>query len=99
MELQEKIVEWKKQFGGVYKAAFGDITYIFRGLTRDDFLAISQKQITEKDFDSELETVKICVLDPQVDQDYLKNKPGIVTILSEQIMVRSGFQQFEVEEL
>lgn len=99
MEMQEKIGEWKKQFGGVYKAMFGDNTYIFRGLTREDFLSISQKQITEKDFDSELETVKICVLDPQVDQNYLKGKPGIVTILSEQIMIRSGFTQFDIEEL
>jgi hypothetical protein len=99
MEIQEQIKAWKEQYKSVYKATIGDITYYFRGLTRVDFLTISQRQLSEKDFDSELETVRICLLEPKADEDYLKNKPGIVTILSEQIMIRSGFQQCEVEEL
>jgi len=95
----EMIKVWKEQYGGVYKATVNDSIYFFRGLTRGDFLNISQKQLIEKDFDSELETVKVCLLDPKVDDTYLKNKPGLITVLSEQIMIRSGFQSVEVEEL
>jgi hypothetical protein len=96
---QEKIDGWKKQYKSVYKATFGENAYLFRGLTREDFLAISQKQLAEEGYDSELETVKTCVLEPTLDDDFLKNKPGLVTLLSEQIMQRSGFQQIEVEEI
>jgi hypothetical protein len=99
MEIQEQIKAWKEQHKSVYKAVIGDVSYYFRGLTREDFLSISQRQLSETAFDSELETVRTCLLEPKVDEEYLKNKPGIVTILSEQIMIRSGFQTVEVEEL
>jgi hypothetical protein len=99
MDIQEKIAEWKKEFGSVYKAMFDNTAYYFRNLSREEFLSISQKQLAEEGFDSERETVKVCVLEPIVDDKHLSYHPGIITILSEQIMVKSGFQQVEVEEL
>jgi hypothetical protein len=96
---QEKINEWKAKYKFVYKAAIDGIDYYFRTLDRDDYLTISAKQASlGQALDYELETVKTCLLN-DMDEDTIKAKAGIVTILSERIMAKSGFLQVEEEEL
>ena len=53
----------------------------------------------DENFDYELETVKRCILNENITEDTLKSKSGVVTMISENIMLRSGFQQIEIEEL
>ena len=96
---QEMIDEWKAKYKFVYKAPIDGTNYYFRTLNRDDYLAISTKQATlGQALDYELETVKTCLLN-EIDEDTLKAKGGIITILSEKIMTKSGFLQVEEEEL
>lgn len=102
MATEQQIKDWKDQFGYVYKATIDGTEYIFRTLTREDYMAISSKQVTiGPSFDNELEVVATCLLQPEGPNviDALKKKGGIVSVLSERIMLRSGFQQVEEEEL
>lgn len=99
MATEQQINEWKTQHGSIYRANVGGTDYIFRTLNRDDYIAIQGKALMEGvNFDNEYEVVKTCLLEGFDEQD-MKNKGGIVSVLSEKIMLRSGFQQVEEEEL
>lgn len=99
MATEAQIQEWKKQYKHIYKAAIDGVDYIFRTLSRDDYMDISAKGVTMgPNFDAELETVKLCLL-TEVEENELKQKSGLVSVLSEKIMARSGFVQVEDEEL
>lgn len=96
---KDTITQWKDKYKFVYKASIDGTDYYFRTLNRDDYLAISAKQASlGQALDYELETVKTCLLN-DIDEDTLKAKGGIITILSERIMAKSGFLQVEEEEL
>ena len=103
METNEQITEWKEQYGFIYKASIDGTDYIFRTLTREDYMDITAKQMTMGiSFDNELEVVKTSLLEPEVNAEMEKvfsKKGGLVSVLSEKIMLRSGFQQVEEEEL
>lgn len=97
---QEMIDEWKAKHGFVYRANFSGQDFYFRTLTRDDYMEIQQKVATEGvNFDNELEVVQKCLLEPKLELIELKAKAGLISVLSEKIMLRSGFQQVEEEEL
>lgn len=96
---QEQINEWKEKYKFVYKVLIDGSPFYFRTLNREDYLAISTKQAAMgQGLDYELETVKMCLL-TEIDEDTLKAKGGVVTVLSEKIMAKSGFLQIEEEEL
>jgi len=94
----EVISEWKQKYPFVFKTIINSKEIYFRSLSREDYIGISAKQIQNPDLDYELETVKTCLLNG-LDEAELKGKSGIVTVLSEQIMIKSGFQAIEVEEV
>lgn len=97
---QEMIDGWKAQHSFVYKAIFDGVEFYFKPLSRDDYMTIQQKVAAEgPGFDNELEVVKTCLLEPKMEEAALKNKAGLVSILSEKIMLRSGFQAVEEVEL
>lgn len=91
---------WKKQYGFVYKAILDGKDYYFKTLSRDDYMAIQARVATEgQKFDSEMEVVLVCVLEPKLTAADLKAKSGLISVLNERIMLRSGFQAVEDEEL
>lgn len=91
---------WKEKYGFVFKALFDGKEFYFRTLSRDDYMDIQQKiTVSNGNFDNELEVVKVCLLEPKMNENELKNKAGLVSVLSERIMIRSGFQQVDEEEL
>lgn len=96
---QEMINEWKEKYMFVYRIIVDGRAYYYRTLTRNDYIAIQQKVVNSgPNFDNEFEVVKTCLLYP-TDVEELQNKAGLVSVLSEKIMLRSGFQQVEEEEL
>jgi len=101
MVTPEQIQEWKAAHGYVYRAKIDGKDYYFRTLNRQDYMIITAKQLqaAEGVFDHEMETVKVCLLNEDVTDEELSSKSGLVTILTEQIMLKSGFQQVESEEL
>lgn len=96
---QEKINEWKEKYTFVYRTQFDKDFYYFRTLTREDYKQITEEQTEDPvNYDYESAVVKKCLLS-DYSNDSIAKKSGIVTVLSEAIMLRSGFQQVEIEEL
>lgn len=99
---QETIDSWKEKYKFVFRATIEARDYYFRCLTRDDYIAIQQKAATVEEgqaFDNELEMVSVCLLAPELTLEDLKARAGVVSVLSEKIMLRSGFQVVEEEQL
>jgi hypothetical protein len=97
---QEMISSWKEKHNFVYRVAFDGKDYYFKTLTRNDYITIQQKVASSgPTFDNEFEVAKTCILYPVLTDEELQSKAGLVSVLSERIMLRSGFQQVEEEEL
>lgn len=96
---KDMIDGWKQKYGSAYKVKFDTFDVYFRPLDRDSWISLSTKAEEDPDnFDSELETCKMCILN-DVTETELKSKAGIIAILAEQIMSKSGYQPVEIEEL
>lgn len=95
---KEMIAKWKEEHGYVYRATVSGVELYFRTVTREDYIEIMQNAATGEESDPEKETVSKCLLN-EVSDDLLYKKGGIATVLYEQIMIKSGFQQIECEEL
>jgi hypothetical protein len=98
MEQQDKIKEWKEKYTYVYKVTSGGEDFYFRPLTRDDYITLTMRQLTTQGFDHDKEVFKTCVLN-EYDEKLLTAKGGIVTVVVEKIMIYSGFENVEVEEV
>lgn len=93
---EELIAKWKEEFKSIYKT---DTGIYFRPLSRKEYVSLVAKQQTDPaGFDHELETAISCTLGGTT-EDELRTKSGIATVLSEQILQRSGFVQVDVEEV
>jgi len=95
---QTQIDAWKEEHGSVYKVTTADIDFYFRPLTREDYIEIMQLQAAGTQADPEVETVKKCILNNVPDSIYAK-RGGVATVIYENIMIKSGFENAEVEEL
>ena len=103
MEITAEIIEqWKKDYKKVFKVFLDGVDYYYTTLKRETYIDLLTKQATIPGFDYEFETIKACVLSPTLSdsfKDDLENKSGLGVILLEQIMMKSGWQQVESEEL
>lgn len=98
-QMNQKISEWKQAYKYVYKTTVGGEEFYFRTLTRDDYVAITMKQLSApQGFDHDREVFKLCILS-EYDDSLLDAKGGIVTVVTEKIMIYSGFENAEVEEV
>lgn len=99
INMQEQIGKWKEMYKYVYKVNVGGENFYFRTLTRDDYVAVTMKQISApQGFDHDREVFKLCVLS-DYDDGLLDAKGGIVTVVTEKIMIYSGFENADVEEV
>jgi len=91
---EEQIETWKKERGSVFKCTIGDTEYYYTTITRDQYLGILEKQqeaeATGTKVDNELETVMCCILNTS-DPTEISRRAGVASVLSEKILVRSGF--------
>jgi len=94
---QEMINDWKDVHQKVFKTDSG---IYFRPLKRNEYSVLieaQQKDVTGK-FDWEIEVSKTCLLGG-ISQNDLITEAGIATVLSENILLKSGFSVVEVEEV
>ena len=99
---QEQINEWKTQHEKVFKLKLGGEDYYYTTLKRDVYLELLVQQQANENFEYEFETVKACVLYPEIKDSFKKDmriKSGLGVVLLEQIMLNSGWEQVESEEL
>ena len=96
---KEKIAEWKAKYKYIYRSVIAGQEIIFKTLGREDYIDILAVQAVDPvNFDHDLEVFKRCVL-TEYDVDEVKKKGGITTVISEKIMIASGFEVTETEEL
>jgi hypothetical protein len=89
------IMEWKKRYRSVYYQKIGGYEFIYRLLTKGEYLALYfiQFHISEQAEDVLLEE---CVLYPEIKEGYLDSlNAGVVATLVEKILSMSGFSNLE----
>lgn len=86
-----EIEEWKKEYREIYLTTINDDVYIWRPLTRKELKEVHTA--TSGVHQREESYCKICNLWPS-DYDFTnqQEKAGVPSVLSEQILLKSGFQ-------
>lgn len=90
--LESEILAWKKQFGRVYSTELDGEIYIWRTINRFEYKEVMSVSNTNELMREEM-ICEVCVLFPY-DYTYEKmtnDAGGIPSMLSEQIMQKSGF--------
>lgn len=93
--LATQIMEWKNKYNSIYYLKIGKLEYIFRLLTKGEYLALYfvQFHVSEKAEDVLLEK---CVLYPILSEEYVNNLyAGDVGTLVDKILGLSGFSTLE----
>lgn len=90
-----EIEEWKKIHGEIYLTTINDDVYIWRPLTRKELKEVHTA--TSGVHQREETYCKICNLWPS-DYDFTNQheKAGVPSVLSEQILLKSGFQALQI---
>lgn len=99
---QEMINEWKQLHNRVFKTELDGTIYYYTTLKRPTYIQFLTQQQVDANFDYEFSTLQACILSPEVDDKFkkdLEEKSGLGVVLLEQIMIKSGWQQIESEEL
>lgn len=95
-----QVEKWKSQFGSVYMTELDDDVFIWRTITRVEYKGVLKAKNADALYREE-RICELCVLWPK-DYNFLamgSGKAGIPSLLSEQIMDKSGFAQTESRKL
>ena len=101
IEVTEEMIEkWKEEYSAVYRIRLPDpeFTVYFRPLTRPEYMSTAQQAILGAIKDGELEIVKLCILN-EIPENLFENRPGVVTVVHDHVMAKSGFVTVDCEEL
>lgn len=103
VSFEEQIQLWKNQFGGVYKNTIDGEVIIWRSIRRAEYRELLR---SDEELDSELrllakqeKTVLMATLHPTNMTEIIERKAGLATVLSEEILAKSGFDISETETL
>lgn len=87
-----QVENWKQEFGDIYMTEFDDETYIWRTLSRLEYKNL-MNQGSSSEWEGEELIAQTCVLWPENygPEEISDGKAGVPSILSDQIMAKSGF--------
>lgn len=102
IDLTEYIEKWKKEYKRIFKNEIDGDTIIWRRLKRGEYKSILKE--TEDDEDNKILTkqekmVAAAILYPFNVQELIEDNAGLATVLSEEILAKSGFAISYTEEL
>lgn len=102
LDLTDKIEEWKRVYKRVFKNEIDGEIIIWRRLKRGEYKEILK--LEEEDEDNKILTkqermVKTAMLYPFNADEIISENAGLATVLSEEILARSGFAMSYTEEL
>lgn len=100
--LDELIPAWKKQFGRLYKNTVDDVEVIWRPIRRGEYRELLNISVDENEdafFARQEKTCQMAVLYPKDIASLIEQKAGLATVLSEEILAKSGFDISETEAL
>ena len=101
---QQQVDEWKAEHGKVFKTSIGDDVIIWRKLRRKEYVHIMSKEATadaagDKVYARQDLIVEMAALYPENIQDLIQENAGLATCVSDEIILKSGFDLTETEEL
>lgn len=102
LDLTDKIEEWKREYKRVFKNEIDGEIIIWRRLKRGEYKEILK--LEEEDEDNKIlikqeRMVKTAMLYPFNADEIINENAGLATVLSEEILARSGFAMSYTEEL
>jgi hypothetical protein len=98
-ELKEAIVEWKKQYGKIYKNTIDDNEFvIWRLIKRGEYKSILDNDDLEL-FNKQEDVVRTALLYPYDAEKLIESRAGLATVLAEEILRHSGFEISESKAL
>lgn len=99
----EQIAKWKKEFGKVYKTTVSGEDYVWRTLRRKEYIEIMGQDldldISEKLYMRQEKMAKKVLLYPTNIEEQIEQSAGLATTLSDEIILKSGFDSNKSEEL
>ena len=103
LSIEDQIVAWKKQYGKVYKNSVNGEEIIWRPIRRKEYrelLNISEELEADARLLAKQEaTTLMGVLFPANIAELIEQKAGLATVMSEEILAKSGFDISETEAL
>lgn len=101
---QAQIDAWKKEYGSVYKTVIGGEPYIWRKLRRGEYVKLMTKDRKESNQDARVyarqdEITTMCTLFPEGIAELIEENGALSTVISDEVMLRSGFAAEQTEEL
>lgn len=97
-----QIETWKDKYRHIYKTTIGDISVIWRKLRRKEYVETMVEKVDSQDtkiFDRQDEICRLCVLFPENINEIIEENGGISGAIADEILLKSGFDVSETEEL
>lgn len=87
-----QVENWKQEYDDIYMTEFESQTYIWRTLSRLEYKEL-MNSVGQSDWEGEELVAQTCVLWPENygPEEISNGKAGVPSILSDQIMAKSGF--------
>lgn len=89
---KNQVENWKQQFGDVYLSEFEEETFIWRTLSRLEYKQLMNEG-NASEWEGEERIIETCIIWPEdyTAEQISDGKAGIPSLLSDQIMAKSGF--------
>ncbi|WP_312339220.1 hypothetical protein [Anaerospora hongkongensis] len=101
---QEQIEEWKAQYGRIFKTTIGDDVVIWRKLKRREYVHIMSQEATDgiagdKVYARQDLIVAAVALYPENIKDLIADNAGLATCVADEVILKSGFDITDTQEL
>jgi len=102
--LEQMISEWKAQYGKLYKTKVGGEEYIWRKLRRKEYVELmadkaDDDQVTGKVYERQEAITRMVVLYPANIDELIEANAGLATTIADEVILKSGFEIVDTEEL
>lgn len=99
---EAQLEEWKQEFHHIYKSTIGDTSIIWRKLRRKEYVEAMTQEVDNpatKIFDRQDLICKTCILFPEDVDDLIDQNGGLSGTIADEILMKSGFDISDTEEL
>ena len=105
----QKIQEWKRKWGKLYKTTIGNEAFIWRKLKRKEYVAIMSTipgeeaeevaEVGSRIYQRQEMITKLVVLYPFNIEQRIEEDAGLATSIADEVILKSGFDVKATEEL
>lgn len=101
---QEAIAKWKSEFGKVFKTTIDGNDFVWRKLKRKEYVEIMSDAQEDEDVNTKIYSrqeriAKAITIYPADAAKLIDGEAGIATSISDEALLKSGFNVGETEEL